>query len=106
MPILIRPGQQRRRPVAVPSTQRQPAVSSVVIHGMHGMGDNLHQRAIVRQLLERYDVVYLETPWPCIYHDLRGPRLRLIRKPTTLRTQAKNEERERQSYDVSMAPRN
>lgn len=67
--------------------------------GMHGLGDNLHQRAIVRQLMAKY-TVHLETPWPCVYHDLVGDRLRLARKPTVLRTQAKNLQRELDRYHL------
>lgn len=61
----------------------------VVIEGMHGMGDCLHQRAIVREYIHA-GPVYLRTPWPELYHDLCGPRLKLIRPDTRLRTQAKN----------------
>jgi hypothetical protein len=69
------------------------------IIGMHGMGDNLHQRAIVREMVQ-HSVVHLETPWPSIYHDLQGRNLKLVKKPTALRTQAKNIVREADKYDV------
>lgn len=72
---------------------------------MQGMGDNLHQRALVRRLMEQ-NVVYLDTPWPSIYHDLVGPRLHLVPPvATTLRTQAKNVAREASKYDTMKAPR-
>ena len=61
----------------------------LVIAGMHGMGDCLHQRAIVRAYMARH-VVHLVTPWPELYHDLRGDRLKLVKPTTRLRTQAKN----------------
>lgn len=61
--------------------------------GMHGLGDNIHQRAILRQLMQR-DVVYLETSWPCVVHDLVGERLHLVAKRSGLRTQEKNARRE------------
>jgi hypothetical protein len=70
---------------------------------MQGMGDNIHQRAIIRDLIRRQEV-YLETPWPSIYHDLRGPRLKLVCKPSSLRTQVKNMEREASRYDMAVAP--
>lgn len=66
--------------------------------GMHGLGDNVHQRAIIRQLLGREDRVLLETPWPCIYHDLVGPKLSLVKKQSLLRTQNKNIVREHSKY--------
>lgn len=73
------------------------------VHGMHGMGDNIHQRAIVREMTAT-QLVYLETPWPSIYHDLRGENLKLVCKPSTLRTQTKNMVREAERYDMAMAP--
>ena len=67
--------------------------------GMHGLGDNLHQRAVIRQLWLREHLLLLETPWPCLYHDLVGPRLRLVFKRSMLRTQLKNAQREYSKYD-------
>lgn len=75
------------------------------LRGMHGLGDNLHQRALIRQLIARGDELWLETPWPCVYQDLRGPQLRIIGKGSSLRTQAKNARRERQRFDASRPPR-
>jgi hypothetical protein len=68
------------------------------IMGMHGLGDNLHQRAVVRQLMQRHPQIILETPWPCVYHDLVGPKLGLMSKHTVLRTQVKNATREHSKY--------
>lgn len=70
---------------------------SILIEGMQGLGDNLHQRAIVRQLT-RDRRVFLETPWPSAYHDLVGPMLSLVHRPFGLRTQAKNALRLRHLY--------
>lgn len=61
----------------------------VYVKGMHGLGDNLHQRAIMRELSKQY-VVYLETSWPQVYFDM--PNVRCVRRLTTLRTQTKNAE--------------
>jgi hypothetical protein len=88
---------QLGRPRARVPVIRNPGC--VFVQGMGGMGDNLHQRALVRQLMASW-TVYLETPWPSIYHDLMGSRLRLIRHQTSLRTQAKNVRREWDKYDV------
>ena len=79
-------------------------MTAVFVHGMHGMGDNLHQRAVVRQLMERHEV-WLETPWPSIYHDLVGRGLRLVSRGSPLRTQAKNAEREAARYSSEPVPR-
>lgn len=75
----------------------------LIVQGMHGMGDNLHQRALIRQWMQAR-TVYLETPWPCIYHDLVGPRLHLIKKSSSLRTQAKNLRREDAQYSKLPPP--
>ena len=63
----------------------------MLVRGMHGLGDNIHQRAIIRALLKRDPNIALETAWPCIYHDLG---IQFIRKPVALRTQLKNAARE------------
>jgi hypothetical protein len=52
------------------------------------------------------NVVYLDTPWPSVYHDLVGPRLVLVRPAAaTLRTQAKNLRREAAQYQLERAPK-
>lgn len=76
---------------------------TVILKGMHGLGDNIHQRAAVRQLMKQH-VVYLHTPWPCIYHDLAGPRLHLVPVQTKLRTQAKNAAREAAKFHNGRLP--
>lgn len=75
------------------------AKSKLLVHGMHGMGDNIHQRAIIRQLMKKYEV-WLETSWASLYHDLAGPSLHLINKRTHLRTQAKNAAREAGAFEL------
>lgn len=72
----------------------------LLVRGMHGMGDNLHQRAIVRELSKSREV-WLETPWPCFYRDLD---VHVVRPDTRLRTQAKNAARESDRYDRAPAP--
>lgn len=78
--------------------------SPLLIHGMHGLGDNLHQRAIVRALLKRDNRIALETSWPCVYHDLAGDDLRFLRKPVALRTQLKNAARESAKFAPAIPP--
>jgi hypothetical protein len=78
-------------------------VMTIVVHGMQGLGDCIHQRAIMRQLMRR-DRVVLETPWPCVYHDLAGERLTLMAKPSALRVQTKNIAREAARFDRSRMP--
>ncbi|HDG1667821.1 TPA: hypothetical protein PFE31_002073 [Kluyvera ascorbata] len=62
------------------------------IDGMLGMGDNIYQRAFVRQLPAG---TFIKTPWPELYEDL--PVLP-VRSNTALRTQRKNEHRTQAAY--------
>lgn len=66
---------------------------TLLVQGMHGMGDCLHQRAILRQLMLTYTVT-LETSWASMYHDLIEEGLIIVRRPVGLRTQTKNAIRE------------
>lgn len=69
-------------------------MTTLLVTGMHGMGDNIHQRALIRQWLKQYDEVYLQSSWVSIYWDLLPFGLKIVRKPTGLRTQADNAVRE------------
>ncbi len=57
----------------------------MVIDGMHGLGDNIYQRAFVREIDEP---VFLSTSWPQLYADL--PNVYPVKKRTRLRLQKKN----------------
>ena len=76
-------------------------MSALHIFGMHGLGDNLHQRAVIRELLKEHDDIWLETPWPCMYGDLP---VKCIGKTSRLRTQAKNAEREADRFHSGAPP--
>lgn len=76
----------------------------LIVSGMHGLGDNLHQRALLRQLMVRHEI-WLETSWAAPYHDLVGEGLRLVRKATPLRTQTKNAIREAKAFTQAPGPR-
>lgn len=78
-------------------------MTPLLIQGMHGMGDCVHQRAIVRALMKRH-TIWLETSWPCIYHDLVSDNLHLLRRPVALRTQLKNSAREADKFSKGPAP--
>jgi hypothetical protein len=78
-------------------------MADILIQGMHGLGDNLHQRAVVRHYM-RLHRVWLETPHPQIYHDLVGSNLKLLRANTSLRAQAKNEARQAAAYSIGPPP--
>lgn len=53
--------------------------------GMLGLGDNLYQRAAIREVPGEHHLI---TAWPQLYADL--PRIHCVRPATRLRTQAKN----------------
>lgn len=53
---------------------------AVLLYGMHGIGDNLHERAIVRELLRKYEV-WFRTSWPQLYWDLPGVHLLPLNSP-------------------------
>ncbi len=73
----------------------------LIVHGMQGMGDCIHQRAVINGLRSRYDV-YLVTPWPQIYHDM--PDVKFIRRTTKLRAQSKNQEMMDEVYFTGAIP--
>jgi len=54
------------------------------VHSMRGLGDNIYQRAFIKQLGCN---VWMDTPWPEIY---RGLPVRFVMPKTNLRTQLKN----------------
>jgi hypothetical protein len=79
---------------------------SLLINGMHGLGDNVMQRAVIRRYLQRVQgTIYLDSPWPTLYADFDPERLKLIRKESRLRTQRKNAEREAASFYTGPVPR-
>lgn len=59
----------------------------MLIYGMQGLGDNIYQRAFIKQLPQ---LIYLQTPWPELYRDMN---VRFLKPATKLRTQLKNIER-------------
>lgn len=76
------------------STSR--GLKNILLRGMHGIGDNIHQRGILRWLL-RQNVysIYLEASAHSIYWDLvEKYGLKIVRKETLLTFQKKNLERE------------
>jgi hypothetical protein len=73
--------------VAVPTREHEIIT---YIAGMHGFGDCVHQRALVRHFMTK-GPTYLSTPWPQLYHDLIEQGLTLLKPNSALYTQAKNE---------------
>jgi ADP-heptose:LPS heptosyltransferase len=68
---------------------------------MHGLGDNLHERAIVRELMREHEV-WLKTSWPQIFWDM--PQLHLLPLKSPLAWMAKNEIRTAALYGRDPAP--
>jgi hypothetical protein len=72
----------------------------LLIEGHHGLGDNIHQRGIIRQLSENNEV-WLETSWPSVYHDID---VKLVSKNSGLRTQQKNQIRQKDLFEKYVPP--
>lgn len=91
----------------VRGTDRQaratPTRPTVVVDGMHGLGDSIHQRAVMRKLMARRDV-WLVSSWPSVYHDLIAQGLKVINRPVRLRTQTKNAKREFDRFTKDTPP--
>ena len=68
---------------------------------MHGLGDNLHERAIVRELMREHEV-WLKTSWPQIFWDM--PQLHLVPLKSPLAWMAKNEIRTAALYGRDRPP--
>ena len=63
-------------------------MTTLLVRGMLGLGDNIMQRWIVREIVRRHEGhVYLETPWPQLVADLP---VRCVARRSKLRTQEKN----------------
>lgn len=59
-----------------PKGQPVPPKPSLVLLGMYGMGDNLHQRAVLRELMKT-NSVELRTYYTAMYHDLIAEGLKV-----------------------------
>lgn len=62
-------------------------MAKVLLRAMHGFGDNIHQRAVIRELKRHGDTVAVETPWPQLCTDLADE---IYLPERSLRTQVKN----------------
>lgn len=65
------------------------------IKGQFGFGDAIYSRPFVKKALTVYGDVFLETCWPEVFSDLN---LNFVRPQTTLRTQARNVEKQTGVY--------
>ena len=54
-----------------------PSRPATIVAGMIGIGDNLHQRAVLRDLMKQGEV-WLETPYAAMFHDLVEQGLRIV----------------------------
>lgn len=83
---------------------RRSEPNELLVSGMHGLGDNIHQRAVIREMMKQRRV-WLRTPWPCVYYDmLGGDKLKIVNIESSLRTQAKNEQREADKFFKGESP--
>lgn len=74
----------------------------VILQGMHGIGDNLHERAIVRELMRDHEV-WFKTSFPQLYWDL-VPAIHLLPLHSPISWMAKNELRCAALYGTDEPP--
>jgi predicted SAM-dependent methyltransferase len=86
-------------PFVLPAVAPGTPKPAIVIDGMWGIGDNLHQRAVVRELMQTHEVWLSTCHWQ-LYHDLVAEGLHLTFKSTRLRAQSKTIEREQHLFKV------
>jgi len=92
--IIIKPASfERYAPYATPAVNKH----ALLVTGHFGIGDNLHQRAVMRELMRDHDV-WLHTCHAELYHDLIKQGLKLVLRPTNLHAQAKTIAREKELF--------
>jgi ADP-heptose:LPS heptosyltransferase len=73
------------------------------VNGMNGIGDCIHQRSVMRELMKKHDVWLATCHWH-MYADLIDEGLKLIFQATRFRAQAKTIERERHLFVAAPPP--
>jgi hypothetical protein len=86
-----------------PKTDGSTAKPAIVLDGRYGIGDAIHQRGPIRELMRTHDV-WLATCHFRIYEDLVDRGLHLIFKPCNLHAQRKTIERERAFFPHGSPP--
>jgi len=76
----------------------------LILNGMHGLGDNLHERALLRELM-RTNEVWFKTSWPQIFWDMER-QLHLLPLQSPIGWMAKNELRTAALYGRTQPPPN
>lgn len=62
--------------------------NSILVDGVSGLGDNVYQRPFVQCAAAEHETVFLKTPWPELYSDLRN--VKFVEYREQYRTQKKN----------------
>ena len=73
----------------------------ILLNGMHGLGDGLHERAIVRELMRSHEV-WFKTSWPQRFWDM--PQLHTLPLKSPIPWMAKNEVRTAALYGRTQPP--
>jgi predicted SAM-dependent methyltransferase len=100
---LFPPAEPQPAPPQVNGSAAPASKPPLVISGMFGIGDCLHQRAFLRTLMRTHDV-HLESPHFLMYHDLVAQGLKVYLKPTRLHAQAKTIQREANLFAKGAPP--
>jgi hypothetical protein len=102
--LVLRPASfERYAPYKSPVPQVASEKPSVSVTGHFGIGDNLHQRAVMRELMKTHEV-WLHTCHFNLFHDLIDQGLKLVMRPTSLHAQAKTISREQQLFNAAKFP--
>ena len=81
----------------IPMPLAREASKAIVVNGMYGIGDNIHQRAVIRELMKKHEV-WLRTCHVALYHDLVAQGLHLLFQSTRLHAQARTIKVEAERY--------
>lgn len=49
-------------------------INGVVVNGPEGFGDTIYMRPAIRKLAEKYEAVFVRTPWPQVFWDILNAR--------------------------------
>lgn len=85
------------------ASRNAPQRPAIVLDGRFGIGDAIHQRGVLRELMRDHDV-WLQTCHYRVYEDLVARGLKLIFKDTRLHAQAKTIARERGLFPHAPSP--
>ena len=76
-------------------------MTPLLVEGMLGLGDNIYQIPIIKELVKQRGPLFLKTPWPQLYAGMEG--VNPVHCDTALRTQRKNVEKSMNLFSIPPA---